>query len=91
MDAETLPAEMLPAGWIAYGDGGLIWGVGRTQEIAESDAARCAADACVQLDWSGVYCARASAALLARVVEMGGDVRWHLVNIDGRAVADVRR
>lgn len=91
MDSEMLPAEMLPAGWIAYGDGGLIWGIGPTEAAAEEDAASCAEACNCRLDWSSIYCARATAALMAKVAEMGGDVRWELVVIDERPVADVRR
>lgn len=89
MDTEMLPAEMLPAGWIAYGDGKMIWGIGPTEEDAREDAAQGAAKAGCELDWSGVYYYPATAALLAKVAEMGGDVRWRAVKLDGRWAADV--
>lgn len=79
------------AGFIVHDlDGGLIWGLGQTEEAAWEDAHASAEKAGCSLIEEELVTVPATERLLARVLSWGGDTRWKCVRIDDKVVADVR-
>lgn len=76
------------AGFIVHDlDGGLIWGLGETEEAAWSDAH--ASSGCTLIE-DELVSVPATGRLVERVKSWGGCARWKCVRIDGKVVADVR-
>lgn len=77
------------AGFIIHDlDGGLIWGLGETEEAAWSDAHASAEKAGCTIE--NLVAVPATLRLIERVKSWGGCARWKCVRIDGKVVADVR-
>lgn len=83
---ESNTAEV--AGFIVHDlDGGLIWGIGGTEEAAWADAR---ASGCT-LSADELVSVPATGRLVERVASWGGDTRWVCVKLfDGKVVADIR-
>ncbi len=83
---ESNTAEV--AGFIVHDlDGGLIWGLGRTEEAAWADAH---ASAETELIEDELVAVPATGRLVERVKSWGGDTRWVCVRCNGKVVADIR-